>query len=229
MNKSITLLLGFLVLLPVSVLASEVQESKDYYKISSVAVQEVVPTAEEIASGYLAPTQSPRAFLEGAESLDWNAMVLIGEKIIQIIKAGKAVVNIKRDAVAALPVGVNNWQELAGWQAPVTKVYTVKVTNYLGMDVVDLRLKVSAMWGGNLAGKGQYLSNVLIVPSAMKVLWGWNLDLWSENRDPVNSGSLEAPKAGLGFDIRYRVTTMLNELNGTQDYFITGDGNILVL
>jgi hypothetical protein len=229
MNKNITLLLGLLAFLPATVLASEATESKNYYKISSIAVEEVVPTAEEIASGYLVRTESPKAFLEGVETLDWNAMVLIGEKIIQIIQAGKAVVNIKRDAVAALPVGVNNWQELAGWQAPVTKVYTVKVTNYLGMEVVDLRLKVSAMWGGNMAGKGQYLSNVVIVPSALKVLWGWNLDLWSENRDPVNSGTLEAPKAGLGFDIRYRVTTMLNELNGTQDYFITGDGNILAL
>ncbi len=229
MTKNITLLLGLLAVIPSAALAVENTESQDYYKVSAVTVEETVPTAEEIASGYLAPTQPPVAFLDDAATLDWNTLVLVGEKLIQIIQAGKPVVNIKRDAVAALPLGVTNWQDLAGWQAPSTKVYTVKVTNYLGMDVVDLRLKVSAMWGGNRGGRGQYLANVLVVPSSIRVLWGWNLDLWSENRDPVNSGTLEAPKAGLGFDIRYRVTTMINELNGTQDYFVTGDGNILAL
>jgi hypothetical protein len=226
MTKNITLLLGLLALAPVASLAAE---NTDYYKAAAVTFTETVPTAEEIAAGYLAPTQPPATFLDDSATLDWNTMVLIGEKLIQIIQAGKPVVNIKRDAVAALPLGVTNWQDLAGWQAPVTKVYTVKVTNYLGMDVVDMRLKVSAMWGGSRDGRGQYLANVLVVPSNLKVLWGWNLDLWSENRDPVNSGTLEAPKAGLGFDIRYRVTTMINELNGTQDYFVTGDGNILAL
>jgi hypothetical protein len=138
-------------------------------------------------------------------------------------------VNIKRDAVSVMPLGVQTWHQLAGWQAPVTKVYNVAITNYLGMNVVDLRLKVSGMWGGNVDGKGQYLANVMVVPVNTRVLWGWTLDLWTENREPVNNGTMEAPRAGLGFDIRYKATTMLNELNGTQDYFITGDGNILAL
>ncbi len=227
--KKLTNLLLVAFALSVSV-ASASEVPADYYKADKVTVTEVVPTAAEIASGYLVPNEfQNNGLLEELAGLDWNAMILVGQKVIELVKQGQAVVNIKRDTVSVMPMGVQNWQQLAGWQAPVTKVYNVKVTNYLGMDVVDLRLKVSGMWGGNVDGKGQYLANVMVVPVSTRVLWGWTLDLWTENREPVNNGTLEAPRAGLGFDIRYKATTMLNELSGTQDYFITGDGNILAL
>lgn len=221
----------FLVVLALTAsVASAAEVPADYYKAKKVTVTEVVPTAAEIASGYLQPNPiENNGLLEELASIDWNAMILVGQKVIELVKAGAPVVNIKRDAVSVVPMGVQSWQQLAGWQAPVTKVYNVKVTNYLGMDVVDLRLKVSGMWGGSVDGKGQYLANVMVVPVNTRVLWGWTLDLWTENREPVNNGTLEAPRAGLGFDIRYKATTMLNELNGTQDYFITGDGKILAL
>jgi hypothetical protein len=227
--KKLTNLLLVVFALSVSV-ASAAEVPADYYKAKNITVTEVVPTAAEIASGYLVPNEfQNNGLLEELAGLDWNAMILVGQKVIELVKQGQAVVNIKRDTVSVMPMGVQNWQQLAGWQAPVTKVYNVKITNYLGMDVVDLRLKVSGMWGGNVEGKGQYLANVMVVPVSTRVLWGWTLDLWTENREPVNNGTLEAPRAGLGFDIRYKATTMLNELSGTQDYFITGDGNILAL
>lgn len=228
MKKLTNLLLVALTLTASVASASEVPA--DYYKADKVTVTEDIPTAAEIASGYIQPSEfQNNGLLEELAGLDWNAMILVGQKVIELVKQGQAVVNIKRDAVSVMPMGVENWQQLGGWQAPVTKVYNVKVTNYLGMDVVDLRLKVSGMWGGNVNGKGQYLANVMVVPVSTRVLWGWTLDLWTENREPVNNGTLEAPRAGLGFDIRYKATTMLNELSGTQDYFITGDGNILAL
>lgn len=198
-----------------------------YYQVSSVTVKEVVPTAEEIASGYLlvAP-QLQMGVLEDIGQMDWNALWLLGQKVIEVLKAGAPVFNMKRDAVAVVPKGLTDWQQLAGWQAPVTKAYEMKISNGLGMDVVDLRLKVSAMHGGNLNGRGQYLANVMVVPTATRVLWGWSVDLWTENRDPVNTGSLEMPTAGLGFEIRYKATTLFNEINGAQDYFVTGDGQL---
>jgi hypothetical protein len=205
-------------------------KTEAYYKVSKVTVKEVVPTAAEIASGYVDMAAAPQeGLIEELANIDWNAMVLVGQKVIELVKAGAPVVNIKRDTVSVMPMGVQTWQQLAGWQAPVTKAYNVTITNYLGMNVVDLRLKVSGMWGGNVDGKGQYLANVMVVPASTRVLWGWTLDLWTENREPVNTGSVQAPRAGLGFDIRYKATTPLNELNGTQDYFITGDGKIQAL
>jgi hypothetical protein len=206
-------------------------DSADYFRAKKVTVTEGVPTAAEIAAGYLAPTPSTLQTLSAIDlkNLDWNAMVMIGEKVIDILKAGRPVVNIQRDSVAVVPGGVADWQLLAGWQVPVTKIYNFTIQNYLGMDVVSLRLKVAAMWGGNLSGKGQYLANVNVVPEATRVLWGWNLDLWTENHAPVNAGSVDAPVAGLGFDIRYKATTLINEMDGASAYYVTGDGKINAL
>lgn len=200
-----------------------------YFQASEVTMTEVIPTASEIASGYLS-SEIPNTFSPAAlAGLDWSQMIVIGEKIIELIKEGKPVVNIKRDAVSVVPMGIQSWQQLAGWQVPVTKAYNLSVKNGFGSKVVDVRLKVSGMWGGSVDGRGKFLANVQIVPVAVKVLWGWSLDLWSENREPVNAGTVADPVAGLGFDIRYKAGTVLNELNGTQDYYITGDGKILEL
>jgi hypothetical protein len=209
---------------------AEEYKADEYYQIYSVSLTEEVPTAEEIAAGYIAPGEWPdNGLIESLAGIDFNAMVLIGEKVVEILKRGAPVVNIKRDAVSVMPLGVQNWQQLAGWQIPVTKVYRLVVKNYFRDNVVDMRLKVSGMWGGSLHGKGQYLANVVVVPAEVKVLWGWSLDLWAEHREPVNAGSHDSPVAGLGFDIRYKIATIFNELNGSQDYYITGDGKIVEL
>jgi len=201
------------------------QQDSDYYKVSDLSVQEVVPTAAELYSDFLVPTEVA-PFQPEIQAIDWNAVVLLGEKLIDIIKAGKPVVNVRRDAVSVVPQGVNAWDQLGGWQAPNTKVYSVSAKNYLGITVVDLRLKVSAMYGGGINGKGKYLANVIVVPTSIYVLWGFNLDVWTENRAPVNLGNARAPVAGLGFDLRFRYGSALVEQVGAQDYFVSGTGEI---
>jgi hypothetical protein len=84
------------------------------------------------------------------------------------------------------------------------------------------------MWGGNFRGRGQYLANVVVVPTQVVAQWGVTLDIWTENREPVNVGTLAEPVAGLGFDLRYRAKTWVSEVNGTQDYFITGNGEMRI-
>lgn len=235
MKKSTILFVwGFLVLAaPVSFAADAKVAAVDanadaYYQVSEVKFTEVVPTAEEIAAGYLLPNNPSADLLEDIAGLDWNTMVLLGQKFIELVKAGAPVLNVKRDAVAVVPQGVQAWQQLGGWQMPVTKVYQMSVVNGFGSNVVDVRVKVSAMWGGNVAGRGQYLANVLVVPANLQVMWGWSLDMWSENSDPVNTGSFEAPNAGLGFEVRYTAKSPLTEITGSQDYFVTGAGQIAI-
>jgi hypothetical protein len=202
-----------------------VAANPDFYRLQPAVVKEVPPTPEELYSGAL---DAPSVNMPNLQTfaIDWGTMVAIGEKVIQIVQAGKPVVNITRDAVAVVPSGVTAWNQLAGWQAPVTKVYSVTAQNYLGLTVVDLRLKVSAMYGGGFNGHGKYLANVLVVPSSVYVLWGFSCDVWAEHRDPVNVGAQDNPVAGLGFDIRYRYGSPLAEEVGTQDYFVTGAGQI---
>jgi len=197
--------------------------ASDYYDISEFKVQEVVPTAEELYSELIQPREIQEPELH---SIDWSQLVLLGEKLIEIIKSGRPVGNVRRDAVAVVPSGIQAWDRLTGWKSPVTKVYGIIAKNKLGVTVIDLRLKVSAMYGGSLNGKGRYLANVIVVPSSISIAWGFNCDVWTENRNPINMGTSANPVAGLGFDIRFRYGSALKEMIGAQDYFVTGDGLI---
>ena len=204
-----------------------------YFQVGEVKIQEVVPTAQELYLSQLdfnnliesaAFEPNTIGIVEAGVYLD--QLILIGQKIVQIIKAGQSVVNIKRDVVSVVPTGISDWSQLGGWQVPVTKVLQVQVENLYGWTMIDLRLKVSAMYGGSYNGAGKYLANVIMVPSTVVTQWGYNLDLWTENRTPVNMGTSANPIAGLGFDVRYKIKTLISELNGSQDYFITGEGKI---
>lgn len=204
-------------------------QTNAYYQIKDVTVTEEIPTAAEIASGYLEPQDRPELHTGVWDDIvngDWNAIVLVGKQLIEIVKANQAVVNIKSDVVHVVPKGVEDWQALSNWQMPVTKVFTMKVKNGFNMNPVEIRVKVSAMWGGSAGGKGQYLSNVTVVPTSTYTAWGWNLDMWTENGNPVNAGNTDAPVAALGFNIRYKIKTYFNEMNGAQDYYIKGDGTL---
>lgn len=230
-NLLLSVFLASLVAQPV--LANEniagIDANDQAFQISDVKITEVVPTVAELYSAPLKARPLPQIQTFEIFGIEWSNLITIGEKLIEIIKAGAPVVNIKRDVVSIVPQGITSWEQLSNWQIPVTKVYEVKATNGWGGDVVKVRLKVSAMYGGGIEGRGQYVANVTIVPTEIVVQWGFALDVWSENRPAVNMGSLANPIAGLGFDIRYKVTSLFTQKNGTQDYFITGDGKLIEL
>jgi hypothetical protein len=222
--KSLFLSVFLAALVAQQAMAADVSADDKAFQIADVKVSEVVPTAAELYSVALEPSAQPQLNTFEIAGIEWTNLVTIGEKLIEIIKAGAPVVNIKRDVVSVVPQGVTSWEQLSGWQVPVTKVYEVKATNGFNADVVKVRLKVSAMYGGGIDGRGQYVANVTIVPTEIVVQWGFSLDVWSENRPPMNMGSLAQPVAGLGFDVRYKVTSLFSQKTGTQDYFITGAG-----
>lgn len=207
------------------------------FEVKSVQIQEVVPTIPEIygfePTDSTAEAPAPASDLGGLGEIlggiDLDKIVMIGKKVIELVKNGAPVVNVTRDAVYAVPSGLKSWQELAGWKAPLTKVYQIKVLNGFNMAMVDARVKVSAMYGGSYNNKGQYLANVIVVPTSINVKWGITFDLWSEHREPVNMGTMDSPVAGLGFDIRYKIKSWLTEINGTQDYFVSGAGELIQL
>ncbi|MGZ3705416.1 MAG: hypothetical protein ACXWP1_05545, partial [Bdellovibrionota bacterium] len=193
----------------------------DYYRLQPAKVVEVPPTASELYSDAVLPNPSS---LPDLQTFDWGTITAIGEKVIEIVKAGKPVVNVTRDVVSVVPGGITDWSQMNGWQAPITKVYSVTAKNNLGMTVVDLRLKVSANCGGGLNGKGKFIANLVVVPTSIYVLWGFSADVFSEHQDPVNVGTSSNPVAGMGFDIRYKYGSPLVQQEGTADYFVSGDG-----
>ena len=162
-------------------------------------------------------------------SFDLNDVMTIGQKIYDIVKENQPVVTIKRALVSVVPGGATDWTQLQGWKAPMTKVLEVNVKNLYGATTVYLRLKVTANYGGNARGVGHYLANVNMVPTQVSASWGYNVDVSVEAANGVNSGTSDDPIAGLGLDIRYHVHTLLSDLNGDQDYWLTGDGGLNVV
>lgn len=215
------------------------QNVANFYTIGNVSIHEEVPTSEEIylgndilnnqASVTAAPSLQAFNLVDVGATLD--QLILIGGKVVNIIKQGAPSVDIKRDAVHVVPKGVQDWQQLGGWQVPTTKVFSLSFTNLFNMEVVSVRLKMSGTWGGSYNGRGRYLSNVYIVPTNVWALWGFNVNVWMENHDPVNVGSKQNPVAGLGVDLRYSVNSVLpiTTQTGAQDYFFAGDGRLLQL
>jgi len=224
--------------LVLSSIAPSFAAKKDPRQIAKVTFKEVIPTDEEI---YLAHVdmenafRAPRANDIGSDlddaSVILDKVVLVGQKVINIIKAGAPVIDVKRDAVHVVPQGVSAWQNLGGWQVPLVKSYALNMKNGFGATVVNVRMKVSGATGGSYDGKGKYISNVYVVPTAISVMWGFNLNVWLENHTPVNTGSLARPVAGLGVDLMYKVSGAIpvTAIQGAQDYFITGDGKLLAL
>jgi hypothetical protein len=194
--------------------------------IVSVETREVMPTPEELRNE---PTNVETTGSGMVPVDEFSQMILVGKQAFEIIKAGAPVVNVKRDTFAVVPKGITEWTQLTGWKTPMTRVYEVSLVNRLRLNVVTMRLKVSAIPGGRLNGRGEYLANVTIVPTLVQVNWGITLDVWSEAREPVNAGSMQDPIAAVGIDLRYRAKTVFSDTSGSQDYFISGDGKMTVL
>jgi hypothetical protein len=225
--KNMMMLLTAILTLSAGAARADDQQIPDFYRLRPATVKEVVPTAAEIYSDFITPpvAAQKQPSIE-AFTLDWSTIVTIGEKIIDIVKAGKPVVNVTRDTIAAVPGGVSAWTQLSGWQAPITKVYSLTAQNNLGMTIVDMRLKVSANTGGGIDGKGKFIANLVVVPSSIYVLWGFSADVSSSHQEAVNMGLSDNPIAGMGFDINYKYSSPLFTQQGAQSYFVSGDGVI---
>lgn len=239
--KQITVLfVGFLVFLGGSnsyAMGARSHSESSEQKITEVSIVEVTPTVEELYSDVFQNQNLPLLppVVRTVENnpltgeVDVDSLTLLGQKVIEIIKQGSPVVNIQRDALGVVPKGITDWSELAGWKAPATKVFAISMSNIFKRKVVDLRLKVSTVYGGSYRNTGSYLSNVTMIPTFVKAGWGITLDLWTEAREPVNIGSPRSPVAGLGMDIRYRVKTIVSDISGVQDVFVGGNGQIQLL
>lgn len=225
MKKTYFVLSALALAASVSAVSASAAESNDFYTLKPAVVKEVPPTPEELYSGSAAIPQRPAPILQGLD-IDFGSMIEIGEKVLQLIAEGRPVTNIQNQSVSVIPSGLSTWQQLNGWQPPVTKVYSVSVQNLMGMTVIDMRIKVSANWGGGLDGRGKFLANVTMVPSSVYVMWGFTCNVWADHQDPVNVGASDNPVAGLGFDIRWQWGNVVNMQTGTQDYFVSGDGVI---
>jgi hypothetical protein len=153
-------------------------------------------------------------------------IINIGTKIWKIVEDGKPVVDVKTQYATALPKGITNWGDMAGWQPPVGTVYELTAQNGFHDTVIDLRYQVLRTYGGNYDGKGKYLTAVTVEPLYWNVAWGYTfgVDATIPDTSIVNVGTSADPVAGMLVQLGWRISTPIKASSGQSVYFVQGDG-----
>ena len=159
----------------------------------------------------------------------FDKVVNLGQKVWNLVEAGKPVVRTQWATANALPEGVQSWRQMSGWENPRARVYRVHFENLYGVTVADFSFRVTYLAGGNINGVGQYLSRVSVEPANLLVRWGYNFEASAEVADVVNVGSAQSPVAGMELLVKWKVSTVMNQIESTASYFVRGDGEMVDL
>jgi hypothetical protein len=200
--------------------ALSLQEKNDFYSIESSKAEEVTPAAQ--AKANVDGAASTFVALGGSANPVID-VINVGKELWPIVEANKPVANVQElDAASAVPS--NNWQLLAGWSAPQKRTFHVPYKNKFGMTVVDFTFDVIYTYGGNLNGAGHYISGVTIVPSNLRVQWGFTFDAEVKVINVTNAGSLADPLAAMQIQMHWGVVNVVSHAENTDNFYIRGDG-----
>jgi hypothetical protein len=157
-------------------------------------------------------------------------LINIGRLVWKIIDSNKAVANMETDMATALPKGTT-WQEMIDWKTE-SKTYTTTYTNKLGAKVVDFTYRVLYTYGGkvmreNKALPGEFLTGMTIIPTNLKVLWGFKFNAVASvpTATLLNVGTPEVPIASARLFLRYSVRSLIKHHEVTKTYTIKGNGS----
>ena len=87
-----------------------------------------------------------------------DQIVNLVDKVFGIIAKNQPVVNINVNYANAVPYGLSHWTQLQGWKTPAVKRYQVTYKNGFGAQVVNVVYQLHYTYGGNLNGKGKFLT-----------------------------------------------------------------------
>lgn len=167
---------------------------------------------------------APFSLEETAVILD--QMIGIGTKLWKLVENNKPEVNASGVTASVVPTGVREWTELEYWQDPKTVAYRIVYENVYGVDVVTFEFAISFLYGGSYQGFGQYLSNVLVIPITVDVLWGYTFEANASIPSVFNMGSKEDPIAGMQIQVNWIVDTVLRHSAKSSLFHLQGDGVI---
>ena len=155
-------------------------------------------------------------------------IVNLAEKIFDIIAKNQPVVNIKVNYANAVPFGYSHWTQMQGWSKPATKKYEFSMQNAYGGNVVKVVYQVHWVHSGNYQGKGKFLTGVTIEPLSVTTAWGYNVDLTAEVPDLTiaNVGTSADPIASMQVKLKWKVHTILKDIQQEAIYYVQGDGQM---
>ncbi len=205
--------------------SSPSERDEAYFTVGAVEVHEVgVEDGEDAPmTGFALEDGNPLDDLNDAK-IAIDTIINIGKEVWKIIEANKPVVNQRFDVAHALPQGIQSAFALEAWQSPKSRVFRTFYKNLYGANVVDFTFRVLYTYGGSLAGKGAYLTNVTVLPAELNVAWGYTFEAEGVVPSILNVGTSADPVAGMSLDLKWKVVTVMKHHERTQSFFIRGDG-----
>ncbi|MGK5088008.1 hypothetical protein WDW86_10660 [Bdellovibrionota bacterium FG-2] len=144
--------------------------------------------------------------------------------LTETVENNKPVVNVNLDSASALPLGVQSAYDLDGWKAPFAKAYRTTYDNFYGVTVIDYTYQVMYTYGGSQDGVGRYIANAQIVPSNLRVMWGYTFDAKAKVQAITNSGTKTNPVASMQLAQHWSIDTAITHEENTNTFYMTGDG-----
>jgi len=166
----------------------------------------------------------PRSEMETGElNVIFDSIVNLGKKVWAIVESNKPVVNVSYLYANALPKGVRSSEDLESFSPLQAKSFRVYGKNLYGITVYDLTYSLIHRYGGNYQGRGRYLENVAVVPTALDVMWGYTVDYKVENVSVLNVGTRENPVGSVLLGTLFKVSTIIKSSESHSIYDFRGD------
>lgn len=156
-------------------------------------------------------------------------LVALGEAVYELVKKGRPSNVTEFAAISVVPRDPESKQyvdpfDLEGFSMPVEKSYVAKVKNGSNKEVVKFTYRVIYAYGGSFNGKGKYLTNVMIVPGAIKTSYGWDFNATMKLSGIMNHGTKAEPVAGAMVAIKYQMNSWSAAFERNDTIHITGAG-----
>ena len=205
-------------------------EEKGYCEITSHKVEEIKNFDDSPLSRVYTQLEVSEPEEVGKIVKATETLIALGKKVWTIVENGRPVTNLDFEpSISVLPNSAkedpqSTFYTMENWDIPITKAYRVTYTNGLGMDVVVFEYGIVYQFGGELDGKGKYLTAVDIVPIKVDVSWGYSLDASSTLVGITNVGSKKSPIASARLKLNYTVSTVLKTSKNSVGFYVQGDG-----
>lgn len=166
--------------------------------------------------------------LENRADINYEKIINILKDVYAFIEKNQPVVNTSIDQACAIPEGITNWQQMAGWREKHTNQYIITYKNLYGMTVVKIVVRVHFFYNGNYEDKGHYITCATTSLDDMYVMWGYTLNATVKVPDSgiVNMGTTENPIAGMKMFVKWHVKNIINQSQGNITFSLDGKGNV---
>jgi hypothetical protein len=162
-----------------------------------------------------------------------NQVIALGEKIYEIVKKGQPIVNTSSAPISVLPKNIDgspvDMFQTSNWSMPLSRKVKLEYKNGFGSKVVVFDYTVMFVHSGRYNGKGAYLTAVQIVPTNVSVSWGYEFDATMKLVGLQNHGTVDSPVAGAIVQMSYKAKTVLRTIDSTDQYHVTGRGQLTQL